>query len=366
MNESKATRYQRGRRRAQAAGVVSGGVVLAVLGLTRAGADLSAWSGSTAATWPAFVRAPLALVLFTAACGLIWELAWLPALWYLGSRVDARYGRKADRREALAAQLQTMAMGMGMAVIAGAAIQAGASLSGSWWWLLSSATVAAALVTAMHAGPGLLARAAGAEPLTRPVLVERLGALARKVRVNIESIDVLPESTSMTETALVAGGSGARRVFISAALLRDWSDEEIAVVVAHELAHHAHHDLWQTLAMDVAVLGIAFWVSDRVLSATGGHAADLAALPLIALIAGGVWLVSAPIRHGLSRWQERRADGFALKLTGGSDAFQAAIRRLAAAHLAEERPSHLTRWWFHRHPPAAERLRLAEERQRRG
>ena len=34
----------------------------------------------------------------------------------------------------------------------------------------------------------------------------------------------------------------------------------------------------------------------------------------------------------------------------------AAVRRLSAQHLAEERPSTLTRWLFHRHPPVAERL----------
>jgi STE24 endopeptidase len=86
----------------------------------------------------------------------------------------------------------------------------------------------------------------------------------------------------------------------------------------------------------------------------------LDALPLVALAAGGIWLASAPVRHALSRWQERRADAFALQLTGQPDAFQQAIRRLAARHLAEERPSRITRWLYHRHPSAAERLRLAE------
>jgi hypothetical protein len=36
------------------------------------------------------------------------------------------------------------------------------------------------------------------------------------------------------------------------------------------------------------------------------------------------------------------------------------VRRLGAKHLAEERPSTLTRWLYHRHPPVADRLALAE------
>jgi STE24 endopeptidase len=289
----------------------------------------------------------------------------VPALWYLGSRVDTRHGRKSDRRDAFISQLQATGLGVAMAVVAGAAVQVAAAISLSAWWWMASAALAGALVTAMHVGPSLLARAAGAQPLTRPALVEQLGALARRVRVDIESIDALPESALVTTTALVAGGSGARRVFISGQILREWSDDEIAVVVAHELAHHAHHDLWQTLVVDVAALAVGFWVSDLALVAARGSARDLAALPMIALIAGAVWLLSAPVRHALSRWQERRADVFALDLTGRTDAFQAAIRRLAAEHLVEERPSRLTRWWFHRHPTAAERLLLADRRQRR-
>src|SRR5436190_9479918 len=108
MNESRATRFQRGRRRAQAAGVVSGGVVLAMLALTPAGAGLASWATHLAEGWPWFVRASFALAAFTAACAALWELAWVPALWYLGSRVDTRHGRKSDRREAFISQLQAM------------------------------------------------------------------------------------------------------------------------------------------------------------------------------------------------------------------------------------------------------------------
>ena len=51
---------------------------------------------------------------------------------------------------------------------------------------------------------------------------------------------------------------------LSADLVRDWSDDEVAVVVAHELAHHAHHDLWRTLALDASLLSLGLLVADRV------------------------------------------------------------------------------------------------------
>ena len=155
-------------------------------------------------------------------------------------------------------------------------------------------------------------------------------------------------------------------MFLASTMLRDWTDDEIAVVVAHELAHHVHHDLWADARGRLGRLvrracgpGISRCGGSRPLLSLSS-AADVAALPLVALVTGGVWLLATPLRHAQSRRQERRADRFALKMTGGAEAFGAAVRRLSAQHLAEERPSTLTRWLFHRHPPVAERLELAE------
>jgi Zn-dependent protease with chaperone function len=223
------------------------------------------------------------------------------------------------------------------------------------------------LLIVMHAGPGVLARVSGARPLTRPALVERLGALSRQIRVPIQSIDELPAGAAATATALVAGGGSSRRVFIAAELVQDWSDDEVAFVVAHEFAHHAHHDLWLTLVLDAAVLATGFWAAGLI--ALGASAppsswlapiGDLAALPFVALVVAAVWVLTAPLRHAVSRYQERRADAFALRTTGSADAFRTALRRLASQHLAEERPSRLTQWLYHRHPSVAERLATAD------
>ena len=345
--------------------------MLLLLSLTPAGAWLAVWAEGVGLGAPFGFQHIVALCTFTLALAALWELAWLPAIWYLNTRVDRKHAGRTAIGELLAAQSQAWLLAALMGLAGGAIVEAAAYAAGSWWWLLAGGLMAAVLVAALHVAPGLLARFSGAESVERPALVEQLGVLARKVRVPILSIDALPETASVTATALVAGTGGGRRVFIAAELMRDWSDEEIAVVVAHELAHHAHHDLWRTLALDVGVLSAGLWVSDRVLRATGSLAPGsgpsvLAVLPAVALTTSVVWLASAPLRHAVSRSQERRADAFALSLTGGIAPFQAAIRRLAERHLAEERPSRFTRWFYHRHPSVAERLEAAEAFQRRG
>jgi STE24 endopeptidase len=193
--------------------------------------------------------------------------------------------------------------------------------------------------------------------------------LALRARVPVTGVEELQVDESERTTALVAGAGRSRRIFLSSELVRDWSDDEIGLVVAHELGHHAHRDLWRTLALDASVVAVALFLADRALGLPApalGLAGprDLAALPFVTLVAGSVWLLLTPLRHLHSRLQERRADEFALALTGGADAFSSAIRRLGARHLVEDRPSFVTHWLFHRHPTLEQRLALSVAYQR--
>ena len=147
--------------------------------------------------------------------------------------------------------------------------------------------------------------------------------------------------------------------------MNERTDDEVAVVVAHELAHHVNGDLWRGALVDAGVIVAALGAANLAVAALASRlglagAADLAALPLIALVAGAMWIAATPARHALSRRDERRADTYALAITGSAAAFEAAIRRLGERHLAEERPTTITRWLYHRHPSVADRLALAE------
>lgn len=327
----------------------TGLAILAVLALTGASDALASWSLLLAG--PVFAGPFFALVLIAG-----WEASALALDLALAGR---RTGREPAGRGS-----RGMAASAGMAALT-AAGAASAVLAAQWaagpaWWLVVAAEAVAVEAVILFAVPAMLARVAGARPLARPALIERLGELARRVRVPIADIEEVPADAAVTSTAVVAGGGESRRIFISSALLRDWQDEEIAVVVAHEMAHHAHHDLWRTLALDAAILAVACGVSALWGPGQGTDlAARLAGLPAVALAALLVWVFATPLRLALSRDQERRADAFALELTGSVAQFQTAIRRLAIEYLAEERPSLVARWWYHKHPTAAERIEAA-------
>jgi len=174
---------------------------------------------------------------------------------------------------------------------------------------------------------------------------------------------VLSDHTRKANAAL-AGLGRTRRILLSDTLLSDYSEDEIEVILAHELAHHVHRDLWRGIAVQsVALLG-GFLVADLVLRASADRLAlrgmsDPAALPVMLLL-GGVWsLLLMPLGNAVSRAQERAADRYALTTTRNVDAFVTAMKRLSQQNLAEEYPSPIVRWLFYSHPPIRERIEAA-------
>jgi STE24 endopeptidase len=328
MNEPKAARYQRLVRRAKVARVASGAVLLALLAFS----PLSAWL--TSLVGGVGEASAFTTVLFVTAVGALW-------------------------------------VGAAAAFAIAAIVVASTYLLGDLWWLGAGALTTMALAAALRLLPLVLPGMLNSAPITRASLMSGLREIARHSGVPIADIREWRAAGEARETALVVGLGRTRRVLVSSRILRDWSDDEIAVVVAHELAHHVHQDLWRALALNVAVLSAAFWTAGAALARWAAPLgftgpSDPAALPFIATVAGAVWLVATPLRYAQSRAQERRADRFALTLTREAAAFGAAVRRLSERHLAEHQPSRMARWLFHRHPPVAERLAMAEQFAREG
>lgn len=140
--------------------------------------------------------------------------------------------------------------------------------------------------------------------------------------------------------ALVGIGS-TRRVLLSDALLADYSDDEIEVVLAHELAHHVNYDIWKTMVYETVVVVVAAGAGHLVMGRFGtafGMAGlhNVAGLPLLVLVGGAVVMALAPVRNVMSRRHERRADRYALELIGNPAALVSSLRRFGEQTLAEE------------------------------
>ena len=339
--------------------------MLALIALTPVSRWLREFALTFAGGLSGVTAAGVALVLFVVLVVVLWELASLPAAIYLARRVDSAYGQSAPSppsiEEILGEQAQATLVVLPAALAASGAVLVAVQLAGAWWWVVAGPILALLLALALRLAPFLFARLGRVRPLDRPSLTARLSTLAARARIPVVGIDEWVVDESSPATALVTGVGPTRRILLSSEIARRWADDEVVVVVAHELAHHVYRDLWRTFAVHVALLWASLFAAQLVVTRLSvGGAGDLAALPLVALVTFGIWILATPLRHAQSRGHERRADTYALALTGGVEAFGAAVTRLGARHLAEEHPSAITRWMYHSHPSVAERLALAE------
>lgn len=356
MNESTATRHQRQRRAAQVVNLSIGAAWLLVV----VGTPLGRWSADRAAA----LGAPWSSLVFVAGLALVWEAIALPAAVQAAARAERRLRRGLPQDVAVQAHVRGALAGALLTVAGALVVRAAMVTLGAWWWVAIGLAGAPALVAAT-ALAGLTARtAAGSRPLSRPALAARLSALAERACGRAVPVREWTDPAVDGPTAVVTGIGRSGAILLSRDMAADWSDDEIAVVVAHELSHHARHDLWRKAGLDAAALLAAAGTAQAAIQGLGPRLgvlgpADLLALPLAGLAAWVAWWGLRPIRLAQSRAHERVADRFAIALTGQPEAFRTAVRRLAARHLAEERPSALTRWFFHRHPTVEERLNAA-------
>jgi STE24 endopeptidase len=370
MNEDKSSRYHRQRRLTTVASLAMTAAWLLVLVVSGASGSLRDWAerlgGPAAAGFP---RYALAVTAFTVVLFAIEEAFGFAFSYYRGFTIEHRYGLSRESRvEWLRDHVKAAGVGLLFAAVAAVAVYAAIFLTPRWWWLFAAilATLAAIVLT-MILPTILLPMFYRVTPLERPDLRDRLVALARAQGVAAIGVFVwgLGEKTRKANAALVGLGR-SRRILLSDTLLAEYSDDEIEVILAHELAHHVHHDLWKAIALEAAVALAAAWTADFVRRAVGpvfGFTGpqDLAAMPLHLLGAGLVSVVVVPLANAFSRRNERRADWFALELTRRDSAFVSAMKRLGAQNLAEQRPSALAQLLFYTHPPLEERIAAAEK-----
>jgi STE24 endopeptidase len=144
------------------------------------------------------------------------------------------------------------------------------------------------------------------------------------------------------------------------------AEDEVLLVLAHELAHVRHRDVTRGTAGATVASGAAVLAADRLLGVpavadafgvTGlGDPRAGAGLLFLAALAG---LLASPVASLVSRWSEARADWTALEVARDPETAVALERRLALDNRADLRPNRLLVALFWSHPPTMARIAQA-------
>ena len=361
-NEDKATRYHRLRRRASMTSAAGSALFLLLLLATGASAALRDLASQVAAASGAGRAFFYVLIV-----ALLHEMLQLPFAFYQGATLERRYGLSTQAPAAWwRDQIKATALSLAFVALAAVIVWSLIRWSPELWWVAAAAVFAILLVGLAQLSPLLLLPLFyELRPLEREVLTRRLLHLAERSGTTVAGVFEwrLSDRTRKANAAFTGLGR-TRRILLSDTLLGEYSDDEMEVILAHELAHQVHRDIWSAIALETVLITAGFYAADRLL--TLGSAAfgftdksDVAALPLVMLALGAVSICLVPLANAFSRAHERRADRYALEMTGNAPAFISAMRRLAAQNMAEERPSRLVEVLFYTHPPTLARIEAA-------
>jgi STE24 endopeptidase len=365
VNEDRSTRYHRLQRRTAWLGLatqLTGGLALLVGGLSIPLRDAAVrMSGAPP-------QAFTTVIAYTTVLFVVAEALSLPLRFYRSFVLERRYGLSAvPVRTWIRDHVKAFVIGFVIALAAAGIVYGAMAAWPRWWWAVCAVAFSAAILVLARVAPVLLMPLFYRfKPLDRQALRARLETLSARAGLPVLGVYEwgLGERTTRANAALVGTGR-SRRILLSDTLLADYTDDEIEVILAHELGHHANRDIRTGLLLESAMIAIGMGAAAAALHALwkplGLHGpADVAGLPLVLLAAGLVSLVARPALNALSRRNEHRADRFALELTERPDAFVSAMRRLASQNLAEARPSAATLWLFHTHPPFEQRIEAAK------
>ncbi len=363
MNEDKATRYHRLGRRTGLLSTIGAVALLCGLMFSGSSVGLREWASAATGGNPA-----LTVLLYVLVLSLIFDVATLPFSLYSGFVLEHRYGLATQTfGHWVKDHAKAVLLSLLFAELAAAFVYFAIRHWPGEWWIVAGVGYAVIVVFLVNVAPVvLLPLFYSLKPLQRAELRDRLAALAGKAGARIVGVYewTLSDRTKKANAAL-AGMGHTRRILLSDTLLAEYSDEEIEVILAHELAHHVHKDIWKSVVFDVILAFAGLFVANQVLQRAVPFfamldAADPAGIPVLLLAAGAIALAAKPLINGVSRAHERRADAYALRMTNNPPAFSSAMRRLGQQNLAEENPSRLIQAFYYTHPPIKERLRAAQ------
>jgi STE24 endopeptidase len=316
-----------------------------------------------------------AVLPYAAAGTLVASLISLPLTFYEGYVVEHRYGLSNQSKRSW---FIDWLKGVGIGVALGAPLMQGMywvirRYPQRWWAVLSGLAIPFTVLLANLAPVLLMPLFNKFEPLKDRDLEKRIKALAEGVGVHVSAVMQMDMSKQTKKAnAFFTGVGNTKRIVLGDTLLDEFTADEVEVVLAHELGHQVHRDLWKLIGLQLPIQLGSFYAMQRVAPAiikrfgarwglqTEEGVNDPAALPLLGLVGTGTGIIVTPVVNAIiRRWVEHPADRYALDLTGKTGPFITAMQKLGRMNLADPKPPALIKWLFHNHPTLQERIEYA-------
>lgn len=210
-------------------------------------------------------------------------------------------------------------------------------------------------------------------PLKNKELEAKILTLAEQANIPSEHVyEVnMAEKTNALNAYVTGIGSNSRIVLWDTTLNR-LTDNEILFIMAHEMGHYVEKHIYFGIAGYLLLTLVGLWLTAKIMTwmirkygsiIKIDKITDIRSFPLFLLITSMLLFASSPLSNAFSRYQETRADDYAIALTGQNEAAVTAFQKLTKSGLSEVNPPLLVKWFRYSHPTMLERIDKVAEKE---
>jgi STE24 endopeptidase len=234
-----------------------------------------------------------------------------------------------------------------------------AKLLGDRWWLAAAPAFVGAFALIVFITPYEM-------PLRSVQGHEQLMQSENRIAAE-EGVDKIPlrvldmgTQTDAPNAMSVGLGPSRRVVFWDTILDDNFSEPQLEVVLAHELAHHKHHHIFKQIAwFGLLILPLGYVIA-LITKRRGGMRTPLAVPLFLFLWVALVETAVVPVNNAFSRRMEAEADWTALQATRDPQADKALFERFFRETRQDPDPSFWQQSLFGSHPSFEQRIAMAE------
>ncbi|MBM7694019.1 Zn-dependent protease with chaperone function [Peribacillus deserti] len=207
-------------------------------------------------------------------------------------------------------------------------------------------------------------------PLKDKQLEKQILQLAAKADIPAEHVyEVNMSEKTNSMNAYVNGIGSNSRIVLWDTTLEKLSDDEILFIMAHEMGHYVEKHLYFGIAGYLSLSLAGLWLASRIMNYfirrwgrtfKISSVSSLASFPLFLLITSVLLFISSPLANYVARYEEMRADTYAIKMTEDKEAGIHSFQELTKSGLSEVNPPFLVKLFRYTHPTMLERIQMLE------
>ncbi|HLM33418.1 MAG TPA: M48 family metalloprotease [Gaiellaceae bacterium] len=226
-----------------------------------------------------------------------------------------------------------------------------------WWWLAGAPVFVGLALLFAFLFPYLIP---SVHPVRDQAVLAQAEALAAKQGledIRVERQDVKELTSAPNAEAVGLGPS--RRVILWDTLLDRFADDEVRVVLAHEIAHLSRNHIWKSVAWYALFALPGAYLIARATRRRGGVYAP-AAIPLALFVLVVLQLLALPLQYAFTRHLEAEADWVALETAQDPEAAERLFVQLGTTSLSDPSPPTWSYLLMQTHPTLMQRIAMAE------